>query len=111
MLSGPLANVVMKQVQKMQEDVGRIEKELDNERIEVSSGGGMVTVTITGMGELLDIKLDPSIVDPNEIEMLQDLIVTAVREALSRAQEAHSDRMRGAMPALPPGLNLPGLFG
>lgn len=111
MLSGALGGIVMKQVQKMQEDIGRIEKELDGERIEVSSGGGMVKVTITGMGEILGLTIDPVVVDPQEVEMLQDLLVTAVRESLRKAQEVHNERLRGVMPALPPGLNLPGLFG
>jgi len=103
--------MVMNQVQKMQEDIGRIEKELDRERIEVSSGGGMVTVTITGMGDILEIKLDPAVVDPGDVQMLEDLVVTAVREALRKAQEEHDHRLSGVMPTLPPGLNLSRLLG
>jgi len=100
----------MNQVKKMQEDIAHVEKELDRERIEVSSGGGMVTVTITGMGEILAIKIDPAVVDPNDVQMLEDLVVTAVREALRRAQQVHDERLSSVLPTLPGGLTLPGLF-
>ena len=104
MLSGMLG-AVMEQVRKVQEQVAQIEQELDRERIEASSGGGMVTAVVTGMGELLEVKIDPQVVDPNEVEMLQDLIVAAVREALARAEELHREKMKAAYATL----SIPGL--
>ena len=84
---------LQKQMQKMQDDMVRLQEELDAERLDTSSGGGMVTVTTTGMGELLEIKIAPEVVDPNDIEMLQDLIVTAVRDGIKKAQENHAEKM------------------
>lgn len=104
MVAGVL-NLALKQAKKAQEDIAQIERELDTERLRASAGGGMVVVTVSGMGEILDIKIDPQVVDPNDIEMLQDLVVTAVREALQKAQERHSERMQSVYG----GFNLPGL--
>ncbi|MDF2440532.1 MAG: nucleoid-associated protein EbfC [Abditibacteriota bacterium] len=94
-----------KMLQKMQQDTLRLQEELDAERLETSAGGGMVRVVTTGMGEVLEIKIAPEVVDPNDIEMLQDLIVTAVRDALKKAQDHHSEKMSGIMG----GLKIPGL--
>ena len=99
---------IQKQMQKMQEDMLRMQDELDAERLETSSGGGMVKVTTSGMGEVLAIQIAPEVVDPNDIEMLQDLVVTAVRDALKKAQEHHTEKMNkitgGLAGKLPPGL-------
>src|ERR671917_1240132 len=84
---------LQKQVHKMQDDMLRLQEQLDAERLETASGGGMVTVTTSGMGEVLEIKISPEVVDPNDIEMLQDLIVTAVRDALKKAQDHHAEKM------------------
>ncbi len=97
---------MMKQVQKMAAETERIEKELGEQRIEASSGGGMVTAAVNGKSELLDIKIDPQVVDPDDVEMLQDLVVSAVREALETAQQTKADRLS----ELTGGLNIPGLF-
>lgn len=97
---------LMKQAQKMAEETERIQEELHNERVEVSSGGGMVTAVATGMGELLEIKIDPQVVDPEDVEMLQDLVVSAVREALEKSAEMKQSRMT----ELTGGIGLPGLF-
>jgi DNA-binding YbaB/EbfC family protein len=98
---------MMKQVQKMQEDTERMEQELGEMRIEASSGGGMVTAVATGRREILEIKIDPQVVDPEDVEMLQDLVVSAVREVLEKADEAKQSRME----QITGGLNLPpGLF-
>lgn|SRR5687768_13603847 len=94
-----------KMLQKMQQDTLRVQEELDAERLETSAGGGMVKVVTTGMGEVLEIKIAPEVVDPNDIEMLQDLVVTAVRDALKKAQDHHSEKMSGIMG----GLKIPGL--
>jgi DNA-binding YbaB/EbfC family protein len=98
---------LQKQMQKMQQDMLKAQDELDAERLETSSGGGMVTVTTSGMGEVLEIKIAPEVVDPEDIEMLQDLVVTAVRDALKKSQDHHTERMGsitgGLMDKLPPG--------
>lgn len=96
-----------KMLQKMQEDTMRVQEELDAERLETSAGGGMVRVVTSGMGEMLEIHIAPEVVDPNDVEMLQDLVVTAVRDALKKAQDHHSEKMSAVMGSLPkiPGLN------
>jgi DNA-binding YbaB/EbfC family protein len=99
---------LQKQMQKMQDDMMRMQDQLDAERLETSSGGGMVQVTTSGMGELLDIKIAPEVVDPNDIEMLQDLIVTAVRDALKKAQDHHAEKMSKITGGLAG--KLPGMF-
>ncbi len=107
----PFGNVpglgnMMKQVQKMAEETQRIEQELGEMRIDASSGGGMVTATVNGRGELQDIKIDPQVVDPEDVEMLQDLVVSAVREATEKANEERASRLQ----SLTGGINIPGLF-
>lgn len=84
---------LQKQMQKMQDDMLRMQEQLDGERLETSAGGGMVRVTTTGMGEVLEVKISRDAVDPDDVEMLEDLIVTAVRDALKKAQEYHSEKM------------------
>jgi hypothetical protein len=95
-----------KMLQKMQDDMMRLQEQLDAERLETSSGGGMVKVTTSGMGEVLEINISPEVVDPNDVEMLQDLVVTAVRDALKKAQDHHSQKMG----QITGGLKIPGLF-
>ena len=97
-----------KQMQKMQEDMNALQISLDNERLENSFGGGAVKVVTNGKGEVLEIVLSPEIVDPSDIEMLQDLIVSAVREALKKAEDHKTVKMNdvtgGVLGKLPPGL-------
>lgn len=97
---------MMKQVQKMAEETERVERELGEERIETTSGGGMVRAVANGKGEILEIKIDPQVVDPEDVEMLEDLVVSAVREALQSATDMRASRMQ----EITGGLNLPGLF-
>jgi nucleoid-associated protein EbfC len=97
---------LMKQAQKMAEDSERVQEELHNERVEASSGGGMVTAVVTGMGEILEVKIDAQVVDPEDVEMLQDLVVSALREALENAAELKN----GKMAELTGGMGIPGLF-
>lgn len=102
---------LMKQAQKMAEDAKKLEDDLAGERVEATSGGGMVKAVLTGKGDLLDITIDPQVVDPEDVEMLQDLVVTAVREGLEKAQSLREERMQeltGGL-GLPGGLNLPGM--
>ena len=105
-MSKNLLNNLMKQAQQMQERVKKVQEEAGSKTVEASSGGGMVTVVANGRQEVLSIKIDKSVVDPNDIEMLQDLIAAAVNEALRKSQELMKDGM-GRITAgmgLPPGL-------
>lgn len=105
---GGLGNLggMMKQAKKMYEAVQKAQEELAEERIETTSGGGMVKATVSGKGELLEVKIDPQVVDPEDVEMLEDLVTTAIREALSKARELEAERTK----KVTGGLGLPGLF-
>jgi len=96
---------MMKQVQKMQADMAKAQEELEKEVIEASAGGGMVTVKITGGLEIVAVKIDPTAVDPDDVEMLEDMVLAATNEALRTAQDLASKRLGG----LTAGLNIPGL--
>ncbi|WP_459129279.1 YbaB/EbfC family nucleoid-associated protein [Guggenheimella bovis] len=95
---------LMKQAQKMQEEMQRAQQEAEAKEFEVSVGGGAVTVKMSGKKELLSITLEESVVDPEDIEMLQDLIISAINEAYRQAEES----MSSAMGKLTGGLNIPG---
>lgn len=94
---------MMKQVQKLQQDMARIQEELKSERVEATAGGGVVKTVANGHGEMQEITIDPSVVDPNDVGMLQDLILAAVNEVQRLAKERAEERMK----ALTGGLNLP----
>lgn len=100
-------NQMMRQVQKMQADMAAAQEALANETVEASSGGGMVTATVTGTGELRKVTIAPEVVDPDDVEMLEDLVVAAVVEAMRMAQDRAAERMGG----LTAGLDLGGLGG
>ncbi len=101
----------MQQVKALQEKMTRMQEELALKKVEASSGGGMVTVEVNGRQEVLNIKIDRQVVDPEDIEMLQDLIVAAVNDGLRRAQEMAASEMGKLAGGLNiPGLNIPGLF-
>lgn len=104
---------MLKQVQKMQENMAKAQEELQKMTVEGSSGGGMVTVTANGKQEILTIKIDPEVVNKDDIEMLEDLIVAAVNQAIERANEMANEHMGksagGLLSNLPPGLKIPGL--
>jgi DNA-binding YbaB/EbfC family protein len=97
---------LMKQAQQMQERVKKLQEEAAGKTTEASSGGGMVTVVVNGRQEILSIMIDPSVVDPNDLEMLQDLISAAVNEALRKSQDLMKEEMSKltAGMGLPPGL-------
>jgi len=99
---------LQKQVQKMQEDMARLQDELAQQRMETTAGGGMVKVVTSGAGDVLEIKISPEAVDPSDVEMLEDLIVTAVRDAIRRAQENQTQKMGEV--AGPLAGKMPGLF-
>lgn len=97
---------LLKQAQKIQSQVTQMQSELGQRRIEASAGGGMVTATVNGRQELIGLRIDSQVVDPHDVEMLEDLIVAAVSEALSRASEMAAEEMK----KLTGGLSLPGLM-
>jgi DNA-binding YbaB/EbfC family protein len=92
----PNMNQMMKQVQEMQAEMLKAQEQLKNEVVEASAGGGMVTVKVTGELELQEVKIDPEAVDPEDVEMLQDLVLAATNEALRSAQELAANRMNAA---------------
>ncbi|NLC68841.1 MAG: YbaB/EbfC family nucleoid-associated protein [Clostridiaceae bacterium] len=98
---------IMKQAQKMQREMAKLQEELENMTFEASAGGGAVTVVATGKKEIQEIKINPEVVDPEDVEMLQDLILAAVNEALRKAEETVNNEMS----KLTGGLGgIPGLF-
>jgi DNA-binding YbaB/EbfC family protein len=105
MMSKKMLGDLMKQAQKMQQEMGKIQEESKKKTVEASSGGGMVVVTASGAMEIVSIKIEKDVVNPDDIEMLQDLIVAAVNEALRRAQQMVSEDMS----KLTGGMNIPGL--
>jgi DNA-binding YbaB/EbfC family protein len=104
-MAQPNMNKMMKQVQKMQQDMAAAQEQLANETVTSSAGGGMVTVTVTGDLLVKDIKIDPDAIDPEDPELLQDMVLAAVNEALRQAQELAATKMGG----LTGGLDLGGL--
>ena len=99
-------NSVIKQAQKMQEEMERVQSELETKTVEASAGGGMVEVTANGKKEILAIKIKPDVVDPDDIETLEDLVMVAVNDAIKKAD----DMMTEGMSAVTGGINIPGLF-
>lgn len=97
---------MMKQMQKMQKKMAEAQEELAEKRLEGAAGGGMVKVIVSGQKEVLEVVIDPSVVDAEDVEMLQDLIVIATNEAMSKAEELTNSTMG----QFTKGLNLPGMF-
>lgn len=97
---------MMKQVQKMQADMAKLQEELGERTVESSAGGGMVRVVVSGKQEIKEISISPEAVDPEDVEMLQDMILAAVNEGLRKSQEMVS----GEMAKVTGGLKIPGLF-
>ena len=103
---GANMNQMLKQAQKMQEQMLKMQEEMEAKTYEATAGGGAVKGTVDGKRELLDVTISPEVVDPDDVEMLQDLIVAAVNEAL-RKVEAESTAQLGSITG---GINIPGLF-
>ena len=97
---------MMKQAQKMQQEMLRMQEEMENKTYSATTGGGMVTATVNGKHEVVDLKINPEAVDPDDVEMLQDMVIAAVNESM-RAADADSAQN---MSRLTGGLNLGGLF-
>ena len=99
-------NSVIKQAQKMQEEMERVQSELEEKTVESAAGGGAVKVVMNGKKELVSIDIQPEAVDPDDVETLQDLIIVAVNDAVKQAE----DMMTEGMSEITGGINIPGLF-
>lgn len=97
---------IMKQAQALQERMAKLQEEAAKRTVDASSGGGMVTVKVSGKQQLLSVAIDPEIIKSGDVEMLQDLIMAAVNEGLRKSQELMAEEMKG----MTGGLNIPGLF-
>ncbi|NLB88349.1 MAG: YbaB/EbfC family nucleoid-associated protein [Syntrophomonadaceae bacterium] len=102
---GGSMNKMIKQAKKVQEQIVKMQEELQQREIEASAGGGVITVVVNGKQELRSIKINPEVVDPEDVEMLEDLIMAAVNEAIRKSQEMVSSEMA----RITGGLNIPGL--
>lgn len=96
----------LKQAQQVQQKIARIQEELSDEVVEATAGGGMVKVAMNGSHEVVSITIDPEVVDPEDIEMLEELIVAAVNEARSEVE----DMIKQRMGSITGGISIPGLF-
>lgn len=106
----PNMQQMLAQVQKMQRDMATVQEELKAETVDASAGGGMVTVTVSGDLVIRAVKIDPAAVDPDDVEMLSDIILAAANEALRAAQELAGKRMEGITGGMDlGGMGLPGL--
>ena len=103
----PNMGQIMKQAQKFQTKMAKLQEELSERTVEASAGGGMVTVVANGAQEVLSISIDPEVVDPDDVEMLQDLIMAAVNDALNKAKAMMNEEMG----QLTKGMNIPGMPG
>jgi DNA-binding YbaB/EbfC family protein len=102
-------NKLMQQVGEMQEQMQKAQGELEQETVEASAGGGMVTVTATGSGEIKQIKIDPKAIDPDDPELLADMVLAAVNEAIRSARSLQETKLGGLAGGALGGLGLPGL--
>lgn len=103
----PNMGQIMKQAQQFQAKMAKIQEELADKTVEASAGGGMVTVVVNGKQEIVSIRIDPEVIDPEDVEMLQDLIMAAVNDGLARAKDMANEEMG----KLTKGLNLPNMPG
>jgi len=105
MAKGGIGNI-MKQAQQMQRRMAELQEELEKKHVEASAGGGMVTAVVSGKQQLIELKIDPTAVDPDDVEMLQDLVTAAVNEAIKKSQQMAQEEMG----QITGGMNIPGLF-
>ncbi len=97
---------MIKQAQKMQQDMMRMQQELEEKTYTASAGGGAVSATVSGKYKVLEVKIQPEAVDPDDVEMLEDLIVAAIGEAMNQAETATAESMK----KITGGMNIPGMF-
>lgn len=102
---GGIGNI-MKQAQQMQAKIARVQQELETREVEATAGGGMVTALVNGKQQVLDLKIEKDVVDPEDVEMLQDLVLAAVNEAIKKSQ----DMIQEEMSKVTGGMNIPGMF-
>ena len=102
---GGLQKQLMRQMEKLQRDMEAAQHELANLRVEATAGGGAVRAIANGQGELVELHISPEAVDPNDVVMLQDLVLAAVREAVAKGRQAHEEKMGD----ITGGLGIPGL--
>ena len=107
-MGGGPANMqsMLKQAQKMQEDMAALQEELESREYDIAAGGGVINIKITGKKEILSVKIDPDAVDPDDVETLEDLIVAAVNEAIKTVENASAQEMQ----KITGGMSIPGMF-
>ncbi|MEC4677249.1 MAG: YbaB/EbfC family nucleoid-associated protein [Nitrospirota bacterium] len=98
---------MMKQAQELQARMAKMQAEAGEKTVEATAGGGMVIVVVNGRQEVLSVTIDPEVVNPDDVEMLQDLVMAAVNDGIRKTQEAMSEQMKG----MTGGMKIPGLFG
>lgn len=104
-------NAMMKQAQKLQAKLAKVQQDLGSKEVEGTSGGGMVTVRANGHQEILSVKIDPEVVDPEDVDMLEDLVLAAIQQAREKsAAMAEAEMQKATAGLLPPGMNMPGLL-
>lgn len=99
-------NNMIKQAQKMQQNMLKMQEEIEQTEFEATAGGGVISVKMSGKKELTEVKIKPEAVDPDDVEMLEDLILTAVNDAIKQVENASASKMS----SLTGGLNIPGMF-
>ena len=104
-MKGGMNNIV-RQAQQMQQKIAKVQEEIGEKHIEASTGGGVVTAVVTGNQELVEIKIDPDVVDPEDVELLEEMILGAVNQAMKMA----GDMMNEEVEKITGGMNIPGLF-
>lgn len=102
---GGLERQLMKQMEKLQQDMDAAQQELAELRVEASAGGGVVTAVANGQGDLIDLRIQPEAVDPNDVEMLQELVLAAVKQAIEKGRAVQQEKMG----ELTGGMGIPGL--
>jgi hypothetical protein len=104
-MKGGMNNIV-RQAQQMQKKISKVQEEIGEKKIEASTGGGVVTAVVTGNQELLEVNINPEVVDPDDVEMLEEMIVGAVNQAMKLADEMMNEEIE----KVTGGMNIPGLF-
>ena len=105
-MGGANMNNMIKQAQKMQQNMLKMQEEMEQQEFEASAGGGAVTVKMSGKKELTAVSIKPEVLDPDDVEMLEDLVLTAVNDVLAQVDSANASKMS----AITGGFNLPGMF-
>ena len=103
----PSRNDMMQRIQKMQEEMNNVQEEVENSEFTACAGGGAVEVTVSGKHEVLSVRIQPEVVDPEDVEMLEDLLIASLNEAIRKANDTMETRMQGVTG----GMNIPGLSG